>query len=85
MKKITTLHIEGKKFEIVKHSGFYCAVNHAYLDDNGCLTQALNGLQLMASHTLNECIDRVTKSIKIENLQKEGKSLEDALKIAYNL
>ena len=85
MKHITQLHVEGQVFEIVQYKGYYCAINHKYVDSDGRLTQQLNGLQTFASKTKSECIDRATKYVQIESLQNAGIPFEDAFKQAYNL
>jgi hypothetical protein len=85
MKRITTLHVEGHAFEIVYYKNYYCAIDHKYIDDDGRLTQQLNGLQTFASKTKQECIDRACKYIQIEQMQNEGFTFEDAFKQVYNL
>lgn len=86
MKRITTLHIEGETFEVIQHDcGQYCSINHKYLDDKGRLLTSLNGLDMMASDTLTECIERTTNSVKINNLIYGGMSFIDAYKQVYNL
>ena len=86
MKRITTLHVEGETFEIIKHdSGYYCAINHKYLDDKGCLKVTLNGLDTMASETKSECIERATNKVRITHLMDAGLSFEDAFNKVYGL
>ena len=68
-KVITTLVARGRKFYITTWEGElpqmigtqkrYVAIEDKYLDENMCLTQTLNGFQMHAEPTLEQCIQAV--------------------------
>ena len=79
-KVITTVLIGDQKFVIVYHMERYCAVNTKYLDENGRLKKTLNGLQLHARSTLQECIDEVRMSVEVQQMTDKGMTIEEALR-----
>ena len=55
----------GEHYVIAKRreDGIIIAVNYKYLDENGCITETLNGLQMFVDHTRNtvpQIIERIT-------------------------
>lgn len=59
----------------------YVAINYEYCDDNGMLKQALNGLQMHTSDTLQECIESVKMCYRI----KHGESDRVLAELTANL
>ena len=84
-KVITKLFVRNEEFHIVYHMERYCAINTKYLDENGCLTQTLNGLQLHARPTLQECIEETRMSVECQHMIDNGMTVEEALRTYYNL
>lgn len=81
---VKTLGIRGQEYIVVKdEEGYYLSINKEYLDENGCLTQELNGLQMHASKDLNDCVNSTIADVEIEHLEKEGMTLEEAIKTYY--
>lgn len=94
MKHITTILTHGNTFEIVKNNdGVYCAINHKYLDSNGCLTKGLDGFDMFVStidNTLSGIINRInqhfdwTEFIKENNIDiNNPDELRAAIKIFF--
>lgn len=75
MKRITTVLIHDNVFEIVKNTdGVYCAINHKYLDSNGCLTKRLDGFDMFVStidNTLSGLINRINQHFEWTSFIKE--------------
>lgn len=95
IRKVTELVAEGTKFYIVKrtdiHPGtsevriLYCAIDEKYVDENGCLNKELNGLQMHARKTLDECINEVISVQKAKKLMEQGVDEMDAIMISLGL
>ena len=81
---VKALGIRGQEYIVVKdEEGYYLSINKEYLDENGCLTQELNGLQMHASKDLNDCVNSTIADVEIEHLEAEGMTLEEAIKTYY--
>ncbi len=79
MKKITTLIARDRHFTIIQNDeGFYLAIEDKYIDANGCLKQALNGLQMHASKDLNMCLQCTKDEVDIDYLRSTGLSKDEA-------
>lgn len=89
MKKVTTYIRDGRKFEIVKDKRngewWYMAIEEKYIDDDGKLNTPLNGLQMSASRTMEQCIELTTKRVDYEAYIAEGMSKAEAYAEAWNL
>lgn len=85
MKKATTLVVRDKRFEIVleEKSNMWCSVEHKYIDEDGRLNTKLNGFQMNASKSMNDCIDITRKNVEIEYLEGEGFSKAEAISRVY--
>lgn len=80
MKNITTLNTEGRKFYIVQNDdGFYCAIEDKFVDENGKLTQKLNGLQMNANKNVADCINQTMSKCRIDTLVKNGMDVTTAI------
>lgn len=79
MKKITELIARDRKFHIVFKDGYYMAVDDKYLDKDGKLTRALNGLQMNASKSLETTIDTTRKQVEVDHLVDNGVDIMRAL------
>ena len=67
---VKTLGIRGQEYIVVKdEEGYYLSINKEYIDENGCLTQELNGLQMHASKDLNDCVNSTIADVEIEYLE----------------
>ena len=84
-KVITKLFVRDEEFHIVYHMDRYCAINTKYLDENGCTTKVLNGLDMHARETLQECIDEVRMSVEVQHMIAQGMTVEEALRTYYNM
>ena len=84
-KVITRLFVRDQEFVIIYHMERYCAINTKYLDENGCTTKVLNGLDMHARETLQECIDEVRMSVEVQHMIAQGMTVEEALRNYYNL
>lgn len=78
MKSITTLITRNRQFEIVLNGTHYCAIEDKYIDADGRLNTALNGLQMHASEDLDQCIELTRHCVEIEYLQKNGYTWAEA-------
>ena len=82
MNIITAIKSRDRKFYVVLFEGYYCAIEDTYLDGEGRLNSTLNGIQMLASDTKDECISRVMSKIEIEHLVDLGVDpLEATMKI----
>ncbi len=70
---ITTLYFRNDSFKIVKDTdGWYLAVDTKYLDRNGRVTRKLNGLQMHAAKSFDECINKTKFAVKVDELVAQG-------------
>lgn len=60
---IGTIQANGKTY--------YVAINHEYLDENGYLTQQLNGLQMHMEKDLYDCLSSVRISYRVRHGESE--------------
>lgn len=78
--------VRDKDFVIVQNvDGWYLAIDREYIDENGCTTRKLNGLQMKASKVLSECLNSVRTSVEIDYLVGTGKSRAEAYAIVFNM
>lgn len=80
MKTVTTIRESGKAFYIVATHGGYMAINAEWVDANGCLTRAVNGIQGHFAKTASGCIDNLRFHLEVERLMDTGLSLSEACK-----
>ena len=85
LKKLTTLLVRDREFYIVKIDDYYCAIEDKYLDENGVVNQKLNGLQMHAEKTMEQCIKAVQDSVEIDYLMDNGYSMEQAFKAVFKI
>lgn len=73
IKNVTNLIVRGREFKIIYNNkyGKFLAIEDKYLDENGCLTKTLNGLQMHASETVEDCVKSVRMEVEAEYLVKE--------------
>lgn len=84
MKRVTTLHVRGRQFQIVRNAeGFFLAIEDKYLDANGCLTETLNGFQMHASKDLATCLETTKDAVEIDYLKSTGLDKDEAFKVWY--
>jgi hypothetical protein len=50
---------------------YYVAIDHKYLDENGYLTQQLNGLQMHMEKDLYDCLSSVRISYRMRHGESE--------------
>lgn len=77
IKKITA---EGRNFTVVfnKEYNKYLAIEEKYITD-GKLNQQLNGLQMHARDTLEECIQETEMTCKIDKMKEAGMDQQEIL------
>lgn len=85
MKSITTLIVRDRRFEIVLKDEHYCAVEDKYIDADGRLNTALNGLQMHASKSLEQCVDLTRTCVEVEYLEENGYSWREAMAKVTNV
>ena len=85
MKFITMYTRKERTFAIVRHDGRYCAIEDKYIDADGKLTKTLNGLQMYASISYDECVEHVKNTIDIDDMIANGYTRAQALVKVYNL
>ncbi len=82
MKIETSLRYRNRLFYIVKKDDHFCAIEDNLLDEKGCLTRQLNGIQMMASTKLEECIKRTKAKIEVDFLTSQRIDPLEACQIA---
>lgn len=82
---IKNYHYRNNDYVIIAHCGYYCAINTNDIDDNGKLIRELNGLQMFASDTVKECIERVNNSIDFDYYLECGYSKGEAMCLVHHL
>ncbi len=77
---IRTLVAEGRTFTIVHSAEYnkYLAIEDKYITD-GKLNQQLNGFQMHASDTVDECVNITIMSCRIDRMKAEGMSEQDIM------
>lgn len=84
MAKVTTLVVRGRHFIVVKNDeGFYLAIETKYIDADGRLNTALNGMQMHASKDLNMCLECTKDAVDIDYLKSTGLNKDEAFKVWY--
>ena len=77
--------VMDRHFVICKRAdGWYLAIEDKYIDENGRLNTALNGLQMNAGRTLDKCLETCKNNVMFEYYRKKGLSDVDALNKVYN-
>lgn len=76
--------IRGKHFVIVKHQDLYCAIEDKYITD-GKVNKCLNGLEMHAGKTLEDCINFTTDYAEIEYLIGQGHTRAEAVAIYWDM
>lgn len=85
MKNITTLVVRDRQFEIVLKDEYYCAVEDKYIDADGRLNTTLNGLQMHASESLEQCIEITRSCVEVEYLEANGYTWREAMAKVMNV
>lgn len=83
MKKVTELNTHGKRYIIAKDDNGYWGISEDYLDEDGHLTQRLNGIQGLLSDTLSSCLTTCMYDAWLQELRNQGMPLEEALQTIY--
>ena len=52
---------------VANGEAYYVAIDHKYLDDNGCLAVQLNGLQMHMERDLYDCLSSVRISYRVRH------------------
>ena len=82
---VKNLIIRDRHFTIVKNAdGFYLAIEDKYITD-GKLNTTLNGIQMMASKELNQCLENTRNEVEIDWLVSQGHSKAEAFAIHFNM
>lgn len=81
---IKDFSIRGKHFVIVKHQDMYCAIEDKYITD-GKINKCLNGAEMHAGQTLEDCIHFTTDYAEIEYLREQGHTRAEAIAIYWNM
>ena len=72
----------NRNFVIVQNEdGWYLAIEDKYLDENGCLTEKLNGWQMHADKSLKNCLEGTRLACRIDALREHGKSSDEIMDI----
>lgn len=80
MKKITTYHESGRMFYICKDENGYWGIENKYVDKNGRVKIALNGLNGHLHRTLEETLASVKNEIMVDKLMAAGMTSEQAIR-----
>ena len=81
---IKDFSIRGKHFVIVKHQDMYCAIEDKYITD-GKINKQLNGIEMHAGNTLEDCIHFATDYAEVEYLIEQGHTRAEAIAIYWNM
>lgn len=87
---VTKFYYRGRTFYICTWTGElpqmtgeqtrYVAIEDKYVDENGCLTQTLNGFQMHAEDTAQKCMESVKFSVDVHcRMEETGEDIETAL------
>lgn len=76
--------IRGKHFVIVKHQDLYCAIEDKYITD-GKVNKRLNGGEMHAGQTLEDCIHFATDYAEVEYLVEQGHTRAEAIAIYWDM
>lgn len=75
----------GRHFTIAQNEdGFFLAIEDKYITD-GKLNRTLNGFQMYASKSLQDCLTSLRNAIEIEYLESQGHSKAEAFAIHFNM
>ena len=70
--KVRDYQVGGRHFVLGTLEGRYVAIEDKYIDENGCCNTQLNGIQMHASKTLEDCMNRVSSQVKVDALVEAG-------------
>ena len=80
VKHITTYQEGERKFLILKdEQGKFWAIEEQFVDEQGKLTQEINGITGLRSNSAQEAIERAHQRIVYQGLIAQGYSMEEAL------
>lgn len=84
---IKDFSIRGRHFTIVhsREHNMYLAIEDKYINEDGRLNTKLNGLQMHAGKTMDECINYVTDMVEVEYLVSQGHTKAEAMCIYWNM
>lgn len=78
-KKVTTYYESEREFIILQDEyNKFWAIEDKYIDDNGRLTQEINGITGLRSDTVAEAIEKAHQRIVYQGLIAQGYSMEEA-------
>lgn len=78
--KVRDYQYKGRHFVLGELEGRYVGIEHKHIDKNGCMKVALNGLQMFASRSLEECMNRINNQIEVDELVASGMDTLDAIR-----
>lgn len=78
--KVRDYQVGGRHFVLGVLEGRFVAIEDKYIDDKGCCTERLNGIQMYASRTLQECMQRVSDQVQVDALIASGMEPLEAIK-----
>lgn len=83
MRVVTTLMYGDRTWQIVKMCGKFCAINSEYITD-GRLNRDLNGVQMHASDTLEDCIEFTKRAADVDALVLSGAPIKEVINEIMN-
>lgn len=84
VKIVTTFNYRGHKYTIAHDGKFYLAIEDKYIT-NGKMNTTLNGLQMNASDTLNQCLTGIKNRLDMEHYEAQGMSKAEAFCKVFNM
>ena len=82
-RKVTELRTVRESYKVCKFDNYYVSINVKYIDENGAITEPLNGFEMCASSTIQECIQNtLVRDIALE-FADEGYEPLDIVKSIY--
>ena len=80
---IVMMNAGNRHFTIVQNEdGYYLAIEDKYIDENGRITEALNGFQLHASKDLANCMRMTRLSCHIDQWRGWGMTEDEVMEKA---
>lgn len=76
-RKVTELKTVRESYKVCKFDEYYVSVNVKYIDENGVITRGLNGIEMCASSTVQECIQNTLIRDMALEFADEGYEPED--------
>lgn len=84
MKRITEyIATNGIRFTIVKKDEHFLGIEEKYIDESGRLKTALTGKDMYVSIDLEQCLDRIEKTIVMNKYMAIGWDAIAAVELAY--